>query len=138
MTDHLQALTAQTQPSLYPLCPAGHLVEEAEGATRTVGRSNFPNCSLQSLINTVSSGSQATSPVSFKIHWAKKEIKTTRARPTTLTALSSALALTTYIEMAVTVVVILILRQLGYVKEIKKFTWGEIMNEQRDPHVEQK
>ena len=77
-------------------------------------------------------------PTSFKVQYIQRRTITTRTKAAFLTALSSALALTTYIEMAVTVVVILILRQLGCVREIKKFSRGEILNEQRDPELDRK
>ena len=121
--DYTVALSAQPRPSKYPVCSDNWI----QSAPQIAG--DISNCTLVDM---------GGFPMSFKVHWTKKEIKTTRTRPSPLTALSSALALTTYIEIAVTLVVIVILRQLGFVKEIKKFSWEEIMNEQRDPELEQK
>eukprot|EP00438_Fugacium_kawagutii_P006687 Skav219099 [mRNA] locus=scaffold1574:177370:185828:+ [translate_table: standard] len=122
--DYMIAMgAASARRSKFQLCPDGLLESEL------LQSSVMDNCTIDFL---------SLEPLSFKVRWTHRDIKTTRTRPAPLTALSSALALTTYIEMAVTLVVVVILRQLGCVKEIKKFTWGEIMNEQRDEQLEQK
>ena len=42
-----------------------------------------------------------------------------------------AFALRSQIEIAVTLLIIVLFRQLGIVKETKEFTWGEIMAEEQ-------
>ena len=42
---------------------------------------------------------------------------------------AQAFALRSQIEIAVTLLIIVLFRQLGIVKETKEFTWGEIMAE---------
>ncbi|CAE7678933.1 unnamed protein product [Symbiodinium sp. CCMP2456] len=123
--DYVIAASARPSPSLYPICPASSQAQlQVSAGAQTLG-----NCSMASF---------SLNPTSFKVQYIQRQTITTHTKAAFLTALSSALALTTYIEMAVTVVVILILRQLGCVREIKKFSWGEILNEQRDPELERK
>ena len=119
MARYVVARAANSHSASYKICPAGkYRYGQSYGANGASKR----DCDLLK-----------EKFLSFKVAWTRNETVTTHTRAKPLDAFASALALTTYIEMVVTVIIILAFRQLGIIKEIKTFTWGEMVNEQQDP-----
>ena len=104
----------QETPTLYKICPREKYLYE--------GGDTGGSCALGSKQGTYN----------FKVGWTRNETAVTYTKSNTQTAFSNALALTAYIEIVVTILLILLLRALGCIKEVKQFSWGEIVNEQLD------
>lgn len=114
--DYLKALHNKSDTAFYKICP-----QEQWRYNNSYFRGNMPNCTMN--------GAWAVEPLSFKMLWTRNEKVTTKTRSPLQDALAKAFALRSQIEIAVTLLIIVLFRQLGIVKETKEFTWGEIMAE---------
>lgn len=117
MEHYLEARAADPHqsPALYKLCPDDSPFSVALSET-------LPKCNLVGF----GGGTRQWEPISLKVQWTQNETITTYTKARFQDAFADASALSTRIEMVVTVVVILLFRHLGIVKEIKAFSWGEL------------
>eukprot|EP00438_Fugacium_kawagutii_P027032 Skav201243 [mRNA] locus=scaffold3106:53466:55402:- [translate_table: standard] len=135
---YLEALKNRTNHAFYRICE-----QEQWKYENPAFNGNKPSCTM--------TGAWSYKPFSFKLLWTRNEVVTTKTRSPLLDALAKAFALRNQIEslgkpkgsqsvksgwsyttrIAVTLLIIVLFRWLGIIKETKEFTWGEIITEKQ-------